>query len=368
MGFGGNGWRALLAEAHGFVGAYSGQYPNFVFGGDVAGAAPVFVYHRLEALRFARHLEHLQRNQYRTLTADELYDDMARASSTDRRVALTFDDGLDHLYTVVFPLLREFRCKAIAYIVPTAIGTTGFVTWEQIREMHDSGCLDFQSHSMTHRAIFTSPRIVDFLHPGYARQGPWDVPETGPGDTSGSAAAFGAPLFTSNARLSDARRYLPDAYLREVCVSHVAGNGGDRFFSRRRWRQELRKVARSFTTQHAAAGSYEDDEARERCVREELESSRREIEKRLPGKTVRHFAFPWHQSGEFAREASLRAGYVTLAGGLAGNSKPARLGHDAFAVPRVNGDFVPTLPGAGRQHFWRVMLGKAARRTSGRPY
>jgi hypothetical protein len=360
----------LLGEAHGFVDAYSGQYPDFVFGGEAAGTAPVFVYHRIDGLRFARHLEHLQRNHYRTLTADELHDDMARGSSTDRRVALTFDDGLDDLYTVVFPLLREFGCQAIAYIVPTAIGTTGFVTWPQIHEMHDSGCLDFQSHSMTHRAIFTSPRIVDFLHPGYARQGPWGVPEMGPGDAPGSsAAAFGAPLFTSSSRLSDARRYLPDACLREVCVSHVAGNGGARFFSRRRWPQELRKVAESFTAQHAAAECYEDDEARERCVREELESSRRDIERRLPGKTVRHFAFPWHQSGEIAREASLRAGYVTLAGGLAGNSKPARLGQDAFALPRVNGDFVPTLPGRGRQHFWRVMLRKTTRRiTSGRPY
>jgi Polysaccharide deacetylase len=362
-----------MAEARGFAAAYRGMYPNFVFGGELEAAiAPVFYYHSVPRHTFEEHLRYLNRNGYRTLSGDEIYEDLARAARNDeRRVALTFDDGLEQLYTVVYPLLQEFGCTAIAYIVPAAIGTPGFLTWEQVREMHASGRVDFQSHSMTHSAIFTSPEIVNFFHPGFAHFPPWDVPVTSyrtDDVETPQVPPYGAPIYGWSSRLSDLRRYVPDGRVHALSVSFVAANGGARFFRRRGWHRRLRTLVGDFTRGHDAKGLYETDDAMEKSVQEEIELSRDAIEEQLPGKRVRHFAFPWHQSGAIARHALLNAGYQTVAGGLSLDHRPKALGRRGFEVARVSGDFVPTLPGRGRRRFWRIMVDKAIRRGGRNPY
>ncbi|HEX9270970.1 MAG TPA: hypothetical protein VGA01_02015, partial [Candidatus Binatia bacterium] len=251
------------------------------------------------------------------------------------------------------------------YIVPGWVGEPGFVTWSQIEEMHDSGCIDFQSHSMSHSSIFSSPQIIDFFHPHYVRYLPWDIPAV----AQGSAPAYGTPIYTWISGLSDSQCYVPDARLQEFCVSYVAENGGDRFFKRPGWRYNLRKLTASFARDNCLTGTYQDDVERQNSIKQEIELSKQTIENRLSGKVVRHFAFPWHQSGDWARKALLDAGYRTLAGGLSMDHLPTDLGDNAFEVTRVNGDFLLTLPGSGRQNFRKIVLHKIARRLySGMPY
>jgi Polysaccharide deacetylase len=370
MGFDGFQLRGLLAESKGFVSAYRGMYPDFVFGKDLdVGTTPVFFYHRIGGEVFRHHLQHLRRNGYSTLNGDELYETLRHPGLADKRhVVLTFDDGLDDLYSVAYPLLQKFRLTAVAYIVPGWVGTPGFVTWSQIEEMHDSGRIDFQSHSMNHSSIFISPQIIDFFHPRYVRYLPWDIPTAAQGSGEGSPA-YGTPIYTWRSGLSDSRSYFPDPRLQEICVSYAAQNGGEGFFKRPGWRHRLRKLTASFKLDNCSTESYEDDVERQNSIKYEIEMSKQAIENRLSGKVVRHFAFPWHQSGDWARKALLNAGYRTVAGGLSTDHRPVLLGDGAFELIRANGDFLPTLPGIGRQNFWKVMLKKTARRLySGMPY
>ena len=319
--------RRLLAECKSFVEAYSGMYPNFVLGKDVdESVTPVFFYHRTDAALFRQHLQHLKTNGYVTLTCDELYETIRNPHLADRRkIVLTFDDGLDDLYSVVYPLLREFRLTAVAYIVPAWIGNKGFLTWRQVREMHESGFVDFQSHSMSHSSIFTSPKIVDFFHPHYVRYAPWDIPRMAKanGDiVEEGSPDYGTPIYTWKSRLSDSPRYLPEARVQELCVSHVANNGGERFFEKPGWRSGLRKLTASFFRDTCRTDRYEDDVQQQHSIRSEIELSKQTMEDRLSGKVVRHFAFPWHQSGEWARRALLKASFTMQCDRLA--TKPAK--------------------------------------------
>jgi hypothetical protein len=362
-----------LSECGGFVSAYTGMYPDFVFGKELDdGITPVFFYHRIERELFKHHLQHLKSNGYRTLSGDELYETLSCPGLRDKRhVVLTFDDGLDDLYSVVYPLLQKFRLTAVAYIVPGSIGKSGFVTWSQIEEMHKSGLVDFQSHSMSHTSIFTSPQIIDFFHPRYLRHAPWDIPAVDQenGALEEGKPAYGTPIYTWSSRLSDSRRYRPDARLQEICVAYVVENGGEGFFKRSGWRHRLRELSAKFKRENCYIESYEDDVERRNSIKDEIEVSKDAIESRLSGKIVRHFASPWHQSGDLVKKALLSAGYRTVAGGLSTDHRPAALGNNAFEVTRVNGDFVPTLPGIGRQNFWKIMSSKLARRIySGMPY
>lgn len=364
-------WQLLPGELRQFVAAHYGRiYPDFTLRAVSAPATlPVFCYHRVHRAAFRAHLEHLRENGYRTLTADQLFDQVrAPGARADRLLALTFDDGLDDLYTVAYPLLRELGLTAIAYVVPAWIGRPGFVTWPQLRELHESGVVDVQSHSLDHQAIFTSPQIEDFFSPRFAYYTNWDIPRRDGLDGT-RPPPLGAPIYDSASRLADSPRYLPDEREETLCAGFVREHGGEAYFRGPRWRRELRVVVDNHRRQHGGAGHHEDAGEQRAAIAHELDVAAQRLEDWLPGKTVRHFAFPWNQAGRLATKLLLDRSYRTVAIGLAGTYQHDRINDDAIRIRRVSGDFVPALPGRGRQSFGRIMLGKLLRRIrSGHSY
>jgi hypothetical protein len=63
--------------------------------------------------------------------------------------SLTFDDGHASAYAEAFPVLVELGLRATFFVVPTFVGTPGYVTWTQLREMVAAG-MEIGSHSLTH--------------------------------------------------------------------------------------------------------------------------------------------------------------------------------------------------------------------------
>ncbi len=72
-----------------------------------------------------------------------------RAAPGARQVALTFDDGYEDNYTVVFPLLQKYGFSATFFVVTSAVGTRDHLTASQIREMAGAG-MDIESHGVHH--------------------------------------------------------------------------------------------------------------------------------------------------------------------------------------------------------------------------
>ena len=65
---------------------------------------------------------------------------------------ITFDDGYEDNYTVALPILQKTGIKAYFFIIPSKIGTPGYMTWAEVREMRDRG-MTIGSHGMTHRIL-----------------------------------------------------------------------------------------------------------------------------------------------------------------------------------------------------------------------
>jgi biofilm PGA synthesis lipoprotein PgaB len=66
-------------------------------------------------------------------------------------VLMTFDDGYESFYEDVYPLLLKYNVPATNFLIVNTVGNPKHVgipklTWEQVREMHQSG-VDFYSHS-----------------------------------------------------------------------------------------------------------------------------------------------------------------------------------------------------------------------------
>lgn len=152
--------------------ALGGGLPGFVFARrphELGDAVPVFVFHTVARDVLEADLRFLRANAYVTITADALLDHLhGRERAPSRAVVLCFDDGAANLYNVVFPLLRTFRCQAVAFVAPRIHDAARSAhsdgphpcTWSELLEMHGSGLVDVQSHTFEHRYVPRWPTPV----------------------------------------------------------------------------------------------------------------------------------------------------------------------------------------------------------------
>lgn len=161
-----NTWRKNWPEVHAGL---TGGLPRFVFSRQpepLGHSIPVFCYHVIDAPTFRADLAFLNDNGYTTLTADDLLEHLEqRKPVAEKSMVLSFDDGQRTLFDLALPLLKEYNHRAIAFICPglhrepgEETGDGGLCDWSQIHRMHDSGHVDFQPHTHSHRYIPDWPR------------------------------------------------------------------------------------------------------------------------------------------------------------------------------------------------------------------
>ncbi|MCK8516804.1 polysaccharide deacetylase family protein [Methylonatrum kenyense] len=154
-------WEKNWPEVHC---AMRGGLPQFLLAARAQlspGTVPAFCYHSPDQAVLEQDLQYLHDNGYRGLTADELLGHMrGSAPAPDRAVVLTFDDGASHLHQTVFPLLKRYGFKVVAFVAPyfhdhVRPGAKGArtCTWSELRELHQSGLVDIQSHTYEHRYL-----------------------------------------------------------------------------------------------------------------------------------------------------------------------------------------------------------------------
>ena len=94
-------------------------------------------------------------------------------------IAITFDDGYEDNYANVFPILKKYNAKATIFLIHDYIGQTRYfsynrnvpqkilpedynpltdlehkyLTLQQIREMYNSGLVEFGSHTLSHMSL-----------------------------------------------------------------------------------------------------------------------------------------------------------------------------------------------------------------------
>ncbi len=73
----------------------------------------------------------------------------ALAAPGTARLAITFDDGTLGQYEYALPALLARGMTATFYVTTSWVGTPGFMTWAQLREMVACG-MSIQSHTVTH--------------------------------------------------------------------------------------------------------------------------------------------------------------------------------------------------------------------------
>lgn len=369
-----------------------GRYPSFVTGGPLRrGEIPVFVFHGAEPESFSRRLDHLDRNGYRTLSADEYLAILRQQrQAPERAVLLTFDDGRGSFWSVAAPLLSRRGMRAAVFLVPgrmasrSALGPTidsapdvrpadllrehgeqALLCWEEVESLAASGLFDFQSHSLLHARVHTAARLAGFVTP-WSRQGyaAFDQPllQSSRGDLLGAEAPLGAPLLESSPRLAEAPRFFEAPEARACCVAMVEAQGGPAFFERSDWQRRLTAIF----DRSALRGRVETREEQLAALRRELLESRDLIEQHT-GRRVIHLCYPWHAAGPTARSLAREAGYQTAFCGKVRGTPITLPGMDPAAIARIGEDYLELLPGRGRRTLGEVLRDKWRRRFGAGP-
>lgn len=302
-----------------------------------------------------RQLAWLKRRGYETLHLHQLQDGLLGKAPLPRRaVSLTFDDGMLDNWVHVYPLLRKYDMKATFFIAtdfieegestrPTLedvwqggsrredLRWDGYLQWNEIKVMQESGLVEFQPHGCTHDWAFISSEIIDFHHPGdpYYWLSWLERPERKSswlGDQDLHLKNLGRPVYRFE-RSMVVPSWIEDQGLRACCENHVRDNGGGEFFNHSDWRAELLQAVREYRQSHPDAGRMETaDEYRARVL-DELQRSRQMLQARTGG-DADYFCWPGEQfSADSLRLALDDAGYraVTCEQGENSVGGPARL-------------------------------------------
>lgn len=133
---------------------------------------PVIIYHHLAPpnlnipyndeiitpTQFENQIKLLKDMGFISVTVSELSELMQKGKMPEEKVfAITFDDGYESNYIYAFPILKKYNMKATINVVVKTLqeeSTREFnpevlthLSWEQMREMIDSGLIEFGTHT-----------------------------------------------------------------------------------------------------------------------------------------------------------------------------------------------------------------------------
>lgn len=74
-----------------------------------------------------------------------------RNSLPAKSIVITADDGWRSVYTYMFPLVKKYHIPVTLFIYPQTISTgKNAMTWEQLKELQQTGLFDIQGHTYSH--------------------------------------------------------------------------------------------------------------------------------------------------------------------------------------------------------------------------
>ena len=122
---------------------------------------PVIMYHNIDGdsatsrlsvspESFKAQMDFLKRRRYNVVKLEDLSEMVRKNQLPSKTIAITFDDGYENNYLNAYPVLKELGLPATIFIIPAMVGSDGYLTWDQVVEMSESGIVSIGSHSLSH--------------------------------------------------------------------------------------------------------------------------------------------------------------------------------------------------------------------------
>lgn len=103
--------------------------------------------------QFKKQISGLQKLGYTFIT----YDDLIKYNNNELAlpeyvVLITFDDGYLDNYENAFPIIKELNIPVSLFVIDNCVGAPDYFTWQQAKEMENSGLVDIYTHGKEHIA------------------------------------------------------------------------------------------------------------------------------------------------------------------------------------------------------------------------
>lgn len=108
---------------------------------------------------FEKQIKALKENGYTSVNFEDLINYVYKGIELpEKPVCITFDDGYLNNYEIAYPILKKYNMKATIFVIGVSVGSltnykdtnypiTPHFTYEQAKEMVDSGLISIQSHT-----------------------------------------------------------------------------------------------------------------------------------------------------------------------------------------------------------------------------
>jgi poly-beta-1,6-N-acetyl-D-glucosamine N-deacetylase PgaB len=143
-----------------------------------SGKAIVLTYHHISPKsfssitikpeRFESDLKMLVEKGFNVISLRQLINAMdGKYKLPDNAVVITFDDGIESFYKYAYPLLKKYNMPSVNFIITSRTESYSSSNNDfnplspgEIKEMYDSGLVDFQSHTHnSHDYVFINPQL-----------------------------------------------------------------------------------------------------------------------------------------------------------------------------------------------------------------
>ncbi len=101
--------------------------------------------------RFEENVTTLLNAGYTFITLEDVYAYNKEEIALPEKVCvITMDDGWLGCYTEAFAVLKKYNIPATIFIVSDLVGTQDYFSWEQAKEMYDTGLVKLHIHGKSH--------------------------------------------------------------------------------------------------------------------------------------------------------------------------------------------------------------------------
>lgn len=119
------------------------------------------VLYAISSEKFAWQMAYLKRNGFNVISLARLVNLIKNKKQIlPKSVIITFDDGYEDNYLAAWPILKKYNFPATIFLTTGLIGDYRHsqsqdimfktLNWEQIKEMYNSGLVDFEPHNVNH--------------------------------------------------------------------------------------------------------------------------------------------------------------------------------------------------------------------------
>ena len=135
-----------------YIGEKNLQIPVFVYHDIVEDESQIeYDYMQTTAKQFEKQITGLMKLGYKPIS----YEDLVAYKNGEKAIPkwsflITFDDGYTGVYKYAFEIAKKYYIPMTSFEISDTVGIPGYYTWDEAREMKESGLMSIYLHGYTH--------------------------------------------------------------------------------------------------------------------------------------------------------------------------------------------------------------------------